>query len=156
MSKDRSPTDYLSDDWGMTPPDANNASGAGDTPDGPAPSVPYNQDVPLNPEWGMLGKGRGGFGHAEVVKETKGATWGMDRDDIAQGFERPESDGEGSVLGTRQPDGSFPQSIPTSNTHDRSDRSREFSKLEEGAHSGHDGARSSPGKQLIGSRENLG
>jgi hypothetical protein len=105
------------------------------------------------PEWGLNKDGMTSYGHSDDVKEVNLA---KDKDLLRDGYERGEADGEGSVLGTRQPDGSFPQSVPSTNAYDTSDRSREFSKLEEGHHSGHDGARSSPGKQLIGSRENLG
>jgi hypothetical protein len=165
MSKDRSPTDYLSDSWGMDPPGGTNASGAGETPDYPAPSVPYNQDAPLNEEWGMLRKGDGGFGHSAQVEETKGATWGMDKDEIAQGFERPKSDGEGGVLETRQPGGSWPQAIPENYKgpgYDRGagaeTRAREFSNSEG---RGFDGrgqpeSTSNPGGQSLGSRANQG
>jgi len=157
MAKDRSPTDYLKDDCGMTPPGGTNASGALETPNSDR-NNPYRVDAPESPEWGIGAEEATSFGHSDDVKDTgtKSSAWGMSREDQARGYENPKSDGEGGVLETRQPDGSYPQSLPTSNSHDRSDRSREFSKLEEGHHSGHDGARSSPGRQLIGSRENLG
>ena len=71
MSKERNPLSYL-DDWGPAKPldgdaaDRRSASGADIGSEEAAygyaaPSIPFNQDVPLNPEWGMLGKGRGGF-----------------------------------------------------------------------------------------------
>jgi hypothetical protein len=158
----RSPTDYLKDDWGMTPPGGTNASGVTETPDGPAPSVPYNQDAPLNEEWGMLRKGDGGFGHSDEVKDTgtKSSAWGMDKDEIAQGFERPKSDGEGGVLETRQPDGSFPQALPTSNPHDRGAGSdayaREHSDTTGRGFDGRGHDISNPGKEQLGSRANQG
>src|SRR5258708_1020034 len=39
MSKERGPTDYLKDDWGMTPPGGTNASGVDETPD-------YDHNIP--------------------------------------------------------------------------------------------------------------
>src|SRR5262245_51796077 len=160
MAKERTVTSYLDDGniTGQSGDSRRNASGAdsgGGDYDG---GNPYRWDAPVSPEWGLGPKGATSYGHSDDVKDTgtKSATWGMSKDDQAVGYERLPSDGEGSVLGTRQPDGSYPQSIPSTNEFDRSDRSREFRTLEEGHHSGHDGARSSPGTELIGSRENLG
>src|SRR5262249_27112129 len=62
----------------------------------------------------------GGYGHSEDVVATNDLKcWGMTKDDAAAGYERLASDGEGGVLETRQPGGSFPQSIPDKNVHDR-------------------------------------
>jgi len=112
----RSPSDYLNDDWSMTPPDANNASGAGETPDGPAPSVPYTQRAPLTPDWGMLGSDRGGYGHSDDVVEVPAyKTWDdVTKDDVAQGYTKPGSGGA-KEPGTA----SFEQSIPDKNEWDR-------------------------------------
>jgi hypothetical protein len=79
----------------------------------------------------------------------------MDRDEIAAGYSKPKSDGDGSALeGPRQPGGSYPASIPSTNSHDRGSgsdvRSREFS--EEGK--GFDGVgndKPSPGREAMGS-----
>jgi hypothetical protein len=148
--------DYLKS-WDSTssPKGSEETGGDGGDYDG---GNPYRWKAPVSPEWGIGAKDTTSYGHSDDVKDTgtKSSAWGMSREDQAKGYERGEADGEGPVLGPRQVDGSFPASVPSSNSHDRSDRSREFSKLEEGHHSGHDGARSSPGKQLIGSRENLG
>jgi hypothetical protein len=113
MTKPRGPLDYLSDDWGMKPPGGTNASGVDETPD-------YEQNIqgraamPEHPEWGLGPKGRNDFGHSEAVEETKGARWDMDRDEVAQGFDRPGSGNAGDP-GTA----SYPQSIPQTNEWDR-------------------------------------
>jgi hypothetical protein len=168
MSKARGLTSYL-DDWGPVKPldgdaaDRRNASGTDVGSEEaaygyPAPSVPFNQDVPLNPEWGMLGKGRGGFGHSEDIESKQDyAAWNMEKADVERGYSSPKSDGEGPVLGSRQVDGSYPQSIPSVNVHDRgagSDvRAKEFSSTEGREFTGVGHERSSPGKQQLGSRE---
>jgi hypothetical protein len=155
MAKERTPTSYLEDSWGMDPPGGTNASGAGETPDYPAPSVPYNQDAPLNEEWGMLRKGDGGFGHADEVKQTKGATWGLDKDEIAAGYSKPGSGGAGEP-GTA----SFEQSIPTTNEWDRGAGSERFAREGEWAGgkgfdgTGHD--KPSPGREAMGSSKIVG
>jgi hypothetical protein len=160
MTKERTPTSYLEDKW-LTDEEGDsrkNASGADSDGGDYEYGNPYRAPMPETPEWGIGAKDATSYGHSDEVADTgtKSSAWGMSKDDQAKGYSRGEADGEGSVLGTRQPDGSFPQSVPSTNEHDRSDRSREFRTLEEGHHSGHDGARSSPGRQLIGSRENLG
>jgi hypothetical protein len=159
----RSPTDYLSDDWGMTPPGGTNASGVDETPnyeDG----NPFRAKMPEHPEWGLGKEGGTSFGHSDDVKDTgtKSSAWGMSKDDQAKGYERGEADGEGPVLGPRQVDGSFPQSIPDSNPHDRGAGSDAYAR-EHSATTGRgfDGrgqpkSTSNPGGQSIGSRENLG
>jgi hypothetical protein len=162
MSKDRSPTDYLSDSWGMDPPGGDNASGAGETGDNEHSGIPFSWNMPPEPRWGMATNkpDDGGYGHSDEVKETKGATWGMDKDEIAQGFERLKSDGEGGVLETRQPDGSFPQALPTSNPHDRGAGSdayaREHSDTTGRGFDGRGHDISNPGKEQLGSRANQG
>jgi hypothetical protein len=161
MSKERGITDYLKDDWSGTPPGGTNASGVDETPNYDE-SVPYRSPMPEHKDWQV-----GGFGHSDDCKDTgtKSSVWGMDKDEVAQGYERGKSDGEGSALeGPRQPDGSFPQSIPENYTgpgYNRgagcATRAREFSKLGEGE--GFDGVgndKPAPGKQQIGSRQNLG
>jgi len=164
MTKERTPTSYLEDKW-LTDEEGDsrkNASGAdsdGGDYDG---GNPYRWKAPVSPEWGIGAKEATSYGHADDVKDTgtKSSAWGMSREDQAKGFERGEADGEGPVLGPRQVDGSFPQSIPENYTGPGADRgagsavrSREFS--EEGK--GFDGcgkskSTSNPGGQSIGSR----
>jgi hypothetical protein len=145
MTKPRGPLDYLSDSWGLS-----NDANVSDA------NLPYCTDDPPSPEFSPQ-QGVPGYGHSDDVKVTDGAKWNMDRSEVAAGFERPKSDGEGGVLETRQPGGSFPQSIPDSNPHDRgagSDvRSREFA--EEGRDFNGRGHAPS-GHKIVGSRENLG
>jgi hypothetical protein len=157
MTEKRTPVSYLSDSWGMDPPGGTNASGAGDTPGYPAPSIPYNQDSPLNEEWGMLRKGDGGYGHSDEVKDTgtKSSAWNMSREDQAKGFERPGSGGAGEP-GTA----SFEQSIPTTNEWDRGAGSERFAREGEWAGGkgfdgrGHD--KPSPGREAMGSSKLVG
>src|SRR5262249_8419697 len=148
----RTPDDYAKD-WNSTksPKGSEDTGVSGGSYDY---GVPYRAEDPETKAWSPQNDGAS-YGHSSDVEEVdlaKRAGKNLLRD----GYERGESDGEGSVLGTRQPDGSFPQALPKSNEYTTHDRSREFSKLEEGSHSGAEGARSSPGRQLIGSRENLG
>jgi hypothetical protein len=133
--RERSPTSYLQDDWGMKPPGGDNASGVTETPDGPAPSIPATQDAPLNPEWGTLGVGRGGFGHSSDVEDsgTKSATWGMSKEDQARGYES----------GERYDSGQYEQDIPQKN---------EWNRAQDDIGTGHDPKRhSNPGGQSLGS-----
>jgi len=152
----RTPDDYARD-WSIKDQSAGErkaASGAGTEGTDNESANPYRWDMPVSPEWGIGADDATSYGHSDDVKEVnlaKEAGKNMLRD----GYERGEPDGDGPVLSTRQPGGSFPQSVPSTNAFTTHDRSREFSKLEEGEHSGADGARSSPGKQLIGSRQNL-
>src|SRR5256885_6112807 len=73
MSKERTPTSYLEDDWGMTPPGGTNASGAEKTPNYEYGN-PYRAPMPETEDWGLGKDGMTSFGHSDTVKETKGAT----------------------------------------------------------------------------------
>lgn len=97
-------------------------------------------NCPRHP-WGHDGKSGTSYGHSDDVEENKkGATWGMDKDELAAGYSKPKSDGEGGVLETRQPYGSHPQSIPERNVHNRA---------QDDIGEGHD--ISTPGKEQVGS-----
>jgi len=127
-------TDYLND-WNIpTSGERKSASGgdnAGDPANGDGGGVPARWKMPPTPEWGYGKDGNsGGFGHSDDCEYTgtKGATWGMSKDDVARGYENLKSDGEGGVLETRQPYGSFEQSIPTSNPHDRGSGSDSYAR----------------------------
>jgi hypothetical protein len=149
MAKERTPTSYL-DDWGKPSapaPEVDNAGCSGGKYDY---NVPYRAEDPETKDWSPQNDGAT-YGHSSDVAVTKGATWGMSKEDIGRGYERPGSGDAG-----KPGEASYPASVPNSNEWDRSDRSREFSKLEEGHHSGHDGARSSPGTELIGSSKLVG
>ena len=153
----RTPDEYAKD-WNIKDQSADerkNASGAGTEGTDNELSNPYRGEMPPSGEWGLSKDGYTSYGHSDDVKSVNLAKE-AGKDMLTKGYERGEADGEGPVLGPRQVDGSYPQSVPSTNAYTSHDRSREFSKLEEGSHSGHDGARSSPGTQLIGSRENLG
>jgi hypothetical protein len=166
MSKERNPLSYL-DDWGPAKPldgdaaDRRSASGADIGSEEAAygyaaPSIPFNQDVPLNPEWGMLGKGRGGFGHsADVESKQDYAAWDMKKSDVERGYERPGS-GDAGKPGTA----SFEQSIPSTNEHDRGAGSDSFSREGEWAGGeGFDGVgndKPSPGREAMGSSKLVG
>jgi hypothetical protein len=139
MSKERTPTSYLEDDWGMTPPGGTNASGAEKTPNYEYGN-PYRAPMPETEDWGLGKDGMTSFGHSDTVKETKGATWGMDKDEIARGYSSPKSDGEGGVLETRQPFGSHPQDVPDKN---------KWNRAQDDIGEGHD--ISTPGKEQLGS-----
>jgi hypothetical protein len=158
-------TDYLND-WDLPKQDGdarNNASGAdaeGDSWENNF-SVPYTQKSPPSPEWGVKGDD-GGYGHSDDVVNVdlskRDPCWDVKADDIARGYTLPKSDGEGGVLESRQVDGSHPQSIPDTN---KWDRTHPYAK-EHSEHTGtYDGqgqpkSTSNPGKQSIGSRQNLG
>jgi hypothetical protein len=164
MSKERNPLSYL-DDWGPSKPldgdSRNNASGADLGAEEAAygyaaPSVPFNQDVPLNPEWGMLGEGRGGFGHSEDVESKQDyAAWDMDKADVGRGYSKPGSGGAGEP-GTA----SYPQSLPTENPGNPPERYAKEGHMggETGAHTGRGQPKSTsnPGGETIGSRMNQG
>jgi hypothetical protein len=144
---ERSPTSYLQDDWSGKPPGGDNASGVSETPDGPAPSVPFTQDAPLNPDWGMLGEGRGGFGHSSDVEDTgtKSSAWGMSKEDQARGYEGPE----------RYDSGQYEQDIPQKNDWDRGAGSdtyaREHSETTGRGFDGGGNNKPSPGREALGS-----
>jgi hypothetical protein len=126
MAKERGLTDYLND-WNV--PDQGgdsrkSASGAGsEGTDNERAGVPFSWDMPPSPDWGMQTKEKddGGYGHSDDVKDTgtKSSAWSMSKEDQARGYENLKSDGEGGVLETRQAGGSFEQSIPDKNVHDR-------------------------------------
>jgi hypothetical protein len=153
-------TDYLKD-WDnpeQSGDSRKNASGA-DSHDGDHEySVPYRAPMPENPEWGLGKDGGNSYGHSDdVVEKDDYKAWpGIDRDDVARGYSLPKSDGEGGVLSTRQPNGSYPQSLPKSNEYTTHDRSREFRGLEEGAHPGTGNDNPHPGTEQLGSRANQG
>jgi hypothetical protein len=155
-TKERGVLDYLGD-WNTTSsPKGSEETGVsgGDYEYG----NPYRAPMPETPEWGLNKDGGTSFGHSDdVVEKQDYKAWpDLDRDDVARGYSTPKSDGEGSVLSSRQVDGSFPASIPSTNAHTTHDRSREFRTLEEGAHSGTGNDNPHPGTEQIGSRENLG
>jgi len=148
MAKERSLTSYV-DDWNNTksPKGSEETGGDGGDYDG---NVPYRWKDPQTKDWSPQAGGST-FGHSDDCKDV-GMKYAGKQSDIAQGYERLPSDGEGGVLETRQPYGSFEQSLPKSNEFDTSDRSREFSKLEEGAHDGRGSDNPHPGSEQIGSR----
>jgi hypothetical protein len=126
MSKERGLTDYLSDDWGLK------KGGDADSDSG----IPAREDMPPEPQRGYGEDGNtGGYGHSsEVTFDPKASVWGLSKDEVAKGYEGGESDGDGAAIGTRQPYGSNPQAVPSTNEWDRGagseTRSREFSSTE--------------------------
>jgi hypothetical protein len=147
----RTPDDYAKD-WNIKDQSAdqrNNASGAGTEGVDNESANPYRWKMPPSPEWGVDTS----YGHSDDVEAVNLAKE-AGKDLLTKGYERGESDGDGGVLETRQAGGSFPQAIPSSNSHDRGSgsdvRSREFS--EEGR--GFDGTGNDnphPGTEQIGS-----
>jgi hypothetical protein len=154
-------TDYLGD-WNIPEQSGDsrkNASGA-DTDEGgdSERGNPYRVKMPESPEWGLGKDGGTSFGHSDTVEVNKqGASWGMDKDEIAKGYSVPKSDGEGGVLETRQRYGSFEQSIPSTNEHDRgsgsASRAKEFKSTEGEGFDGVGNDKPSPGREAMGSRE---
>ena len=120
MTKPRTPTSYLDDEWGMTPPGGTNASGAEETPLSDR-NNPYRVPMGESPDWGLSKEGMTSYGHSDDVKVTQGAKGGLDKSEIAQGFSRPK------VGKSPEP---WQQDLPQRNEWDRgagSDvRSREF------------------------------
>jgi hypothetical protein len=141
MAKDRSPTDYLSDDWGLR---------KGGDPESDL-NIPMREDMPPEPQRGYDkdGSAVGGYGHSEEVKFDPAASkWGMDNAEIVAGYSKPGSGG------AREPGtASYPQSIPQSNEWDRT---HPYSKEhhETGAYDGKGNDNPHPGTEQIGSREN--
>jgi hypothetical protein len=146
--KERGILDYLSD-W-PTGKSADPESDGG---------IPAREKMPPHPEYGYGKDGNvGGFGHSDDCKSTTDAkAWGLDNSDLARGYETPKSDGEGGVLETRQKYGSFEQSIPTTNEHDRTHPYAKEHSETTGVYDGQGQPKSTsnPGGQSIGSRENL-
>jgi hypothetical protein len=137
MAKEtRTPTSYLSDDWGL-------AKGGDPESDG---GIPFREDMPPEPGRGY-GKGDravGGYGHSEEVKYDPGASrWDLSGDDLARGYSKPGDDaGEpGSA--------SNPQGIPSSNEWNRG---ADFSRRDFAGEEGPDVGNGRDGK----SRENIG
>jgi hypothetical protein len=133
MTKDRSPTDYLSDDWGLK---------KGGDPDSDG-GIPARIDMPPNPEWG-IGKdgGHGGFGHSDDCKfDASASKWDMTNDEIAKGYSKPGS-------GSRYGDGRS-QDVPRTNEFNRG---ADFSRRDFAGEEGPDVGTGRDGK----SRENLG
>src|SRR5262249_10016156 len=155
--------DYLRD-W--SPKDESgdsrrNASGASTEGADPESGVPYRWDTP-SPEYGIEKDGSysGGYGHSDDCKDVgmKDTAWGMSRSEIEAGYERLKSDGEGGVLETRQPYGSFEQTLPTSNPHDRGAGSDHYAR-EHSEHTGRgfdgrgkDVSTSNPGGESMNTR----
>jgi hypothetical protein len=135
-----------------------NASGAdSDAPDYDG-GVPARWPMPENTDYGYGKDGNsGGYGHSEDCRDAgqKASAWGMSGSDIERGFESPKSDGEGPLLGPRQPGGSFEQSIPSSNPHNRGSgsdvRAREFADTEGRGFAGEGNDKPSPGREAMGS-----
>jgi hypothetical protein len=121
--------------------------------------VPLRHDMPETPEWGYGDDkiGAGGYGHSSDCEDKgqRGSTWGMSSGDVERGYERGESDGEGSaLLGPRQAGGSYPASIPSSNPWDRTyPYSDEPGRSNTGAYDGRGQpeSTSNPGGETIGS-----
>jgi hypothetical protein len=137
-----------------------NASGADSDAADYDGGVPARWPMPENKEYGYGPDGNsGGYGHSSDCADVgqKGSTWGMTQAEIAAGYSKPPSDGEGGVLESRQVDGSYPQSLPTSNPHDRGSgsesRAKEFSSTEG---KGFDGTGTTRNRTGMGARENLG
>jgi hypothetical protein len=157
MAKERGMLDYLGD-WGKPSSPKGSEETGGDGGDYEYGN-PYRAPMPESPEWGLGPKDATSYGHSSDVKSVNLA---KDKDLLRDGYERLPSDGEGSVLGTRQPDGSFPQSIPDSNPHDRGAGSDSYAREHSDTTGrGFDGrgqpkSTSNPGGQSIGSRQNLG
>jgi hypothetical protein len=153
MAKERNPLSYLSDDWSGKPPGGDNASGVTETPDYDL-AVPGRADMPEHEEWGLGPDGRNDYGHSKDCTETTDMkAWGVSQADVERGYSKPDSDGEGGVLETRQPGGSFEQSIPDKNPHDRQQAyAREHSDTT-GVHDGkgRPESTSNPGGETIGS-----
>jgi hypothetical protein len=129
MSKERTPTSYLTDDWSGTPPGGTNASGVEEHGDGNDNSGnPMRWDLPPSPEWGWNEKeGKmTSYGHSDDVEDTgtRSSAWNMSKEEIAKGFEPAE----------RYDDGQHHQDIPATNEWDRGagsePRAREFSSTE--------------------------
>jgi len=158
MAKERGLTSYL-DDWGKTNAPAKEVDNAGGDGGDYEYGNPYRAPLPENPEWGHDGKSGTSYGHSnDVIEKPDYKCWeGVNKDDIAQGYTRLPSDGEGSVLGTRQPGGSFPQSIPDKNIHDRGAGSDAYAREHSDTTGrGFDGrgqpeSTSNPGGETIGS-----
>jgi hypothetical protein len=153
-------TDYLNDDLPKQDGDQRkNASGSdssgqvdGENYDG---GIPARWPMPENAEYGYGKDGNsGGFGHSDDCKYVgqKAAAWGMSKNDIAKGYEAGESDGQGPTLGTRQPDGSHPQSIPSTNEWDRTHAyAKEHTETGSYDGCGQPESTSNPGGETIGS-----
>jgi hypothetical protein len=153
MSKERGVSDYLQDDWGLK---------KGGDPDSDS-GIPFRENMPPSEEWGLEKEGSsGGYGHSsDVDAKDDYKSWpGIDKDDVARGYVPGKSDGEGSVLGTRQPDGSFPQSIPDTNKWDRGAGSdsyaREHSETTGRGFDGRGNDKPSPGREAMGSSKLVG
>jgi hypothetical protein len=147
MNMARGLTDYLTD-WNIPAQSGDsrkNASGADS--DGQVDGENYSGNVPL--QWDAndvhpeAAANKGGFGHSsEVVENKRGAGWGMSKDDIARGYERPGS-------GSRYGDGR-PQDIPRTNEWSRGEA---YSKAHPntGFHDGTGNDNPHPGTEQIGS-----
>jgi hypothetical protein len=145
-------TDYL-DDWKLEKQSGDSRKNAGGDYSG---NVPYQWDAnEVHPEARAQ---EGGYGHGSEVKVTDGAKWDMAKDEVAAGFERLKSDGEGGVLETRQPHGSHPQSLPTENPGNPTERYAREGHGETGAHTGRGQpeSTSNPGGESCGSSKLVG
>jgi hypothetical protein len=151
-------TDYLKD-WN-TPTQSGdsrkNASGADSDGGDYEYGNPYRAPAPETPEWGLGPKGYTSYGHSDDVKETTDVkAWGLDKDDVARGYEKPGSGGAGEP-GTA----SFEQNIPTSNEWDRGAGSdsyaREHSATTGRGFDGRGNDKPSPGREAMGSSKLVG
>jgi hypothetical protein len=105
MTEKRTPTSYLSDDWGLR-------KGGDPESDG---GIPARENMPPEPQRGYGKDGNsGGYGHSEEVEfDAKASRWDMDNDEVAKGYSKPGDDaGEPGTA-------SYPQAIPDTNVHDR-------------------------------------
>jgi hypothetical protein len=146
MTKERGPLDYL-DDWKLDKQSGDsrkNASGADNDGGDYSGNVPMQWDAnEVHPEARAQ---EGGYGHGSEVKETKGASWDMDKDEIARGYSSPK------VKPTKE---AWQQDIPAKNEWDRGAAyAREHPDTGEHTAAGND--KPSPGKEAMGSRENQG
>jgi hypothetical protein len=141
MAKERTPTSYLSDSWG---------SGSDPESDG---NLPYRWKDPATKDWSPQADGAS-YGHSsDVVEKDDYKCWpDINKDDVARGYTSPKSDGEGGVLETRQPGGSYPASIPSKNEWDRTEPySNEAGRSNTGNYDGTGEDRPHPGTEQIGS-----
>jgi len=144
MTKDRSPTDYLSDTWGIEK-----------SPDESDRGNPYRVDAPESPEWGLGPKGYTSYGHSDDVKyDPKADTWDMSAKDVAQGYSKPGDDAKEPGVA------SYEQNIPTTNEWDRGSgsatRAKEFKSTEGEGFDGVGHDKPSPGREALGSSKLVG
>ena len=162
MSKERTVTPFL-DDWNIREQSGDsrrNASGADSSGqvDGEnyTGGVPYQWDADKVNEDGLTTEG--GYGHSDAVKETQDyKAWGMSKDDVAAGYERPGSGG------AKEPGvASYEQAIPDKNEFDRGAGSDSYAREHsETTGRGFDGrgrseSTSNPGGESMGSSKLVG